>query len=90
VADVPAAEVGVAEVDGHAYVAPMFAPWGCCTTCGLAEAAHTASATPYTPGLVRGDFTPEARPYRCPFCVDRGNGHCRHRGQPLGMDGAPL
>jgi len=42
-------------IKDHAYLAPMYEPWGRCTVCGLAESAHVSTATPYRLGSRRLD-----------------------------------
>ena len=64
----PAAEIGVASVDEHAFTA-RGAWYTLCRVCGLAMSAHT-----------RTSVEPElADSYRCPDCVQRGIERCSHR-----------
>lgn len=59
-------EAGTSTVDDHPYVAPEGRPWERCSVCGLAEAAHARTATPYRPTAPRavtpGPFGTVPRP----------------------------
>lgn len=58
-------------ITDHEYLFnPEWGAWGRCVRCGMAEAAHIASETPYEP--------PSDLRFRCPDCVTKGYSGCTH------------
>lgn len=58
------------EIDDHLFISPEGKPWARCVICGISEAAHSGSTTPYEPD--------PSLPYRCPLCVSADAAKCEH------------
>jgi transposase-like protein/transcriptional regulator with XRE-family HTH domain len=65
------ADSSPSHITDHAFMAPTGEPWGRCTQCGMAEAAHAEALISYDPDDGKIDW-------RCPNCVTANIAVCGH------------